>query len=389
MIKKLQAIIVVVLLTASVFAQAPQTISYQAVIRNSSGDLVPLSQIGIQISIIKGSDPDEGTVVYTETQIPATNKNGLISIEIGAEENSDDDFSAIDWADGPYFIKTEIDPTEAGGTDYTIIGTSQLLSVPYALHAKTAESYTNSQAANITSLDITNLSNLSGTNTGDQDISGITTNASNITTLKTGQTTQDAAIALNTAKTGITAAQAIAINNNTAKVGVTEYAIGDFAQGGIVFWVDETGQHGLACAIEDQDGGSGIQWYNGSYTTTSAVGDGVYAGEMNTLLIIANQGATLTDYAAGVCVNYSVTQNSVTYGDWYLPSKYELNLMYINKATINATATANSGSSFASAYYWSSSEYLNGSAWVQSFGSGGQGYGGKGGAYYVRAVRAF
>jgi hypothetical protein len=88
----------------------------------------------MQISILQGSST--GTVVYTETQTPTTNANGLVSIEIGGGAG----FSTIDWANGPYFIKTETDPT--GGTTYSITGTSQLLSVPYALHAKTAESIT-------------------------------------------------------------------------------------------------------------------------------------------------------------------------------------------------------------------------------------------------------
>ena len=130
--RKLFTFLVAVLLTASVFAQTPEKMSYQAVIRNSSDALVTNTQVGMQISILQGSA--SGTVVYTETQTPTTNVNGLVSMEIGSGAG----FSTIDWANDIYFIKTETDPT--GGTNYTIIGTSQLLSVPYALHAKTAES---------------------------------------------------------------------------------------------------------------------------------------------------------------------------------------------------------------------------------------------------------
>jgi hypothetical protein len=166
-----------IFLTASLFAQSPEKMSYQAVIRDASDNLITDTQVGMQVSILQGSA--NGTAVYVETQEPTTNANGLVSIEIGTGTTSDD-FSTIDWANGSYFIKTETDPT--GGTNYTITGTSQLLSVPYALHAKTAESviggitetdptYTSSQAANITATDITNLSNLSGINTGDQDLS--------------------------------------------------------------------------------------------------------------------------------------------------------------------------------------------------------------------------
>ena len=180
--RKLFTFFVALLLTATVFAQSPEKMSYQAVIRDASDNLVKSQSVGMQISILQGSA--SGTAVYVETQEPTTNANGLVSIEIGTGTTSDD-FSTIDWANGPYFIKTETDP--AGGTSYSITGTSQLLSVPYALHAKTAETvsggitetdptYSSSQAANITATDITNLGNLSGTNTGDQDISGIATN---------------------------------------------------------------------------------------------------------------------------------------------------------------------------------------------------------------------
>ncbi len=168
----------------------------------------------------------------------------------------------------------------------------------------------------------------------------------------------------------------------------TTYSVGDFAQGGIVFWVDETGQHGLVAAKVDQDGGSGIQWYNGSFTGTEAHGDGVYAGEMNTMLIIANQGSNSNDYAAGVCANYTVTESGVTYGDWYLPSKAELNLMYQNKAAIDATAGANGGSSFG-VYYWSSTEINNDYVWQQIFQGGYHVSVYKISTARVRAVRAF
>jgi hypothetical protein len=137
--KKLITIVITVLITASVFAQAPQKMSYQAVVRNNNDQLVTNQAVGIKISILQGSA--SGTAVYTETQAPTTNTNGLITLEIGNGITSDV-FSVINWTNGPYFIKTETDPTTSGGTNYTITGTSQLLSVPYALHSKTAESLT-------------------------------------------------------------------------------------------------------------------------------------------------------------------------------------------------------------------------------------------------------
>lgn len=118
------------------FSQAPELISYQAVVRNANNNLVTNSNIGMQISILQGSS--SGSAVYIETQVPISNANGLVSIRIGAGTVVAGSFSSIDWSDGPYFVKTDIDPS--GGTVYSITGTTQLLSVPYALHAKTAES---------------------------------------------------------------------------------------------------------------------------------------------------------------------------------------------------------------------------------------------------------
>jgi hypothetical protein len=119
------------------FAQSPQRMSYQCVVRNASGKLVASQSIGLRISILQESA--SGNVVYQETYNPRpqTNANGLVTVEIGGGEVLSGTFSDIDWGSGTYFLKTETDPT--GGTNYTIAGTSQLLSVPYALHAKTAE----------------------------------------------------------------------------------------------------------------------------------------------------------------------------------------------------------------------------------------------------------
>ena len=132
--KKIYSILAGVLLTASVFAQAPQKMSYQAVIRNSSNALITSTPVGMQISILQGSST--GTAVYVETQTPSTNANGLASVEIGGGTVVFGNFSTINWANGPYFIKTETDPT--GGTAYTINGTNELMSVPYALNAANA-----------------------------------------------------------------------------------------------------------------------------------------------------------------------------------------------------------------------------------------------------------
>ena len=131
-------LLMMMLISSSLFAQTPQKMNYQAVIRNGSNGLLTLTPVGMQISILQGSTT--GTAVYVETQTPITNANGLVSLEIGSGTIGTGTFEGIDWAAGPYFIKTETDPT--GGTDYSITGTSELLSVPYALHTETAATAT-------------------------------------------------------------------------------------------------------------------------------------------------------------------------------------------------------------------------------------------------------
>jgi len=135
--KKVFTFLAAVLLTATGWAQSPEKMSYQAVIRDASDNLITDTQVGMQVSILQGTA--DGAAVYVETQEPTTNANGLVSIEIGSSDATvvSGDFTTIDWSTGIYFIKTETDLN--GGSSYTITGTSQLLSVPYALHAKTAE----------------------------------------------------------------------------------------------------------------------------------------------------------------------------------------------------------------------------------------------------------
>ncbi len=342
--KRIFTILVAVLLTASVFAQTPEKMTYQAVVRDANDNLVTNTSIGMRISILKSSVT--GLAIYVERQFPTTNTNGLVSIEIGTGTVIRGDFRTIDWANDTYFIKTETDLN--GGAHYTITGTSQLLSVPYALHAKTAES-----------IDYSNVTNT-------PDLSGIAINE---------QAIQDTAMQI---RADIPT--------------VTTYSVGDFAQGGIVFWVDETGQHGLVCAKADQNGGSSIRWHAGSYGYTRATGDGPFAGETNTAIIIAalvSIGDDTNDYAAQICNDLQITEGGKTYGDWYLPSKEELNLMYQNRAIINTTATNNGGLAFGGNTYWSSNDRGVDLASAQSFITGLQTSDSKGDSNYVRAVRAF
>ncbi len=168
--KKLILTIAILIIGLSTFAQTPTSFQYQAVLRDATGQVLANQQVEIGIAILQGSA--SGTEVFSENHSVTTNNFGLANLQIGSVNPAG--METIDWSAGPYFIQISVDGT--------IMGTSQLLSVPYALHAKVAETvtggitetdpvYSGSEAANITATDITNLSNLSGTNTGDQDLS--------------------------------------------------------------------------------------------------------------------------------------------------------------------------------------------------------------------------
>jgi hypothetical protein len=172
------------------------------------------------------------------------------------------------------------------------------------------------------------------------------------------------------------------------------HTIGESYGGGIVFYVYDGGKHGLIAATADQTTSTGIRWYGGTYTNTRARADGVGAGIKNTALIIANQGAVdRNPFAATICNEYSVTETvggiSTTYGDWYLPSKYELNLLYLQKTVVGGLLNEP---------YWSSTEPNDISnpygqdtrAWSQFFLDGSRNLDEKMfDAGRVRAIRAF
>jgi hypothetical protein len=327
------------MLSMGIYAQAPQKMSYQAVIRNTNNALIASIPVGMQISVLQGSST--GTAVYVENQTPSTNANGLASLEIGTGTIVTGTFAGINWAAGPYFIKTETDPT--GGTAYTIAGTSELMSVPYALFSA------NGTPGATGPMGLTGATGAAGTNG---------TNGANGLTGATGS-----------------------IGATGATGGYPVHTIGESYGGGIVFYVYDGGQHGLIAASADQS--TGVQWYNGVYRNTGSMGDGLGAGAMNTAMIVATQMADnqTGNFAAKVCADYSVTVGGVTYGDWYLPSYYELNLLIIQKVAVGG---------FADDFYWSSTEYGPSSAYPLWFGFSGPSHSNsKIGNFLVRGVRAF
>ncbi len=122
-----------ILLASGLLAQVPGKLSFQAVVRNTEGEPLKNSNVGIRIQLLQSSE--FGAAIYVETHETTTNENGVVTLEIGGGTVVTGNLDTVDWKKGPYFLKTEIDPS--GGMNYTITGTSQLLSVPYALYAKT------------------------------------------------------------------------------------------------------------------------------------------------------------------------------------------------------------------------------------------------------------
>lgn len=158
------------------------------------------------------------------------------------------------------------------------------------------------------------------------------------------------------------------------------YAIGDFAFGGVVFWVSPSGAHGKVVSIYD------IGTVPYSNITSVSIGPSAISdinGAGNTVAILMQAGHTMS--AARHCGDLAYSG----YDDWYLPSKNELNAIYTNKAAIDVTALANGGEAFANSAYWSSTEYDSSSAWFHAFNTGFQVFDSKGDSYRVRAVRAF
>jgi len=337
--KQVFTFFIAVLLTATVWAQSPEKMSYQAVIRNSSDALVTNTLIGMEINIHQGTP--SGTVVYTETQTPTTNANGLVSIEIGGGTG----FNAIDWANGPYFIETKTDP--AGGTSYSITGTSQLLSVPYALHAKTAETV----------------------------IGGITeTDPIFGASVASGITGTDTAYWNNKQDQLIAGTNITIIGNTISATGGSsnDFYLGQDTLGGIVFYIyigSDGLQHGLVVSKTE----STATWSGSTLVGADRTEDGAY-------------NMALMPTGAGTARTWVETLGA----GWYLPSVDELSILWHNRFHANkglndagATLLSNNAS------YWGSTEFNATYAFYFAFYYGYAYTSNKTSTYSVRAVRAF
>lgn len=431
--KKIFAFFVSMFITVVMIGQAPASFKYQAVLRDARGNIKANTSTNIIISILSGSAT--GTVVYSETHSVSTDGYGLVNLEIGNGTATTGNMTAINWNTGIYFIKTTVD-----GID---MGTSQLLSVPYSLYATTAGN-------GISTADATKLAGISAgaevnvnadwnASSGDAQIlnkptignadwnasSGLAQilnkptianadwNASSgpaqILNKPTFSTPDGSETKINSG-TNVTVT-GTGTTGNPYVINTATHSVGEEYGGGIIFYVYDGGQHGLIAAKQDLMGGQygnepNFSWfyvYNSDgylYIETGSKGDGLGAGAMNTTLIVASQssynfhnfgyGFQIPNIAAKICADYEVTvsttDDEITFGDWYLPSRYELNLLY---KSIEKVAELN----LSPDNYWSSTEFDEANAWYQNFYDGTQDYTGEGNKSYmgarVRPIRSF
>ena len=421
--KKLYSLIIALLIAATLMGQAPESFKYQAVLRNARGDLKVSTATVIGIEILKGSAT--GIKVYSETHNVTTDSFGLINLEIGKGTSTLGTFSDVDWSAGSYYIKLIVDGS--------VMGTSQLLSVPYALYAKSSgtvlpnldlsgaatgdilqyngtkwvkftpnystTSHTHANATTTVSglmsgADKTKLDGLQNATGSETKV----TAGTNITVTGTGTTPDPykidaigggSATSVEAGTTGTINVTGTGTSGDPYLIDVAPHYIGEKIGGGIVFFVYDNGRHGLIAATEDIPDPDGFPmyltwckiWYPDGQTEdlikTGSIGDGLKAGEMNTSLIVSVQESYsnlikynvnfpyyVEEFAAQACADYEVMDNDeITYGDWYLPSRYELNLLYIQKDVVGG---------FVDDYYWSSTEDNDEDAWYQDFWDGWQ-----------------
>lgn len=333
---------------APCFAQAPEKLSYQAVVRDANNDLVTNQTVGVQISILQGSA--SGTSVYKETQIPLTNDNGLVSIEIGGDSATviSGDITSINWSAGTYFIKTEIDP--AGGTNYTITGTSQVLSVPYAFHAKTVESITESQ-----------ITDLQTYLTAETDPGYNASIASGITDTDTSNWSNK--------QNALVAGNGITISGDTISTG--SFYLGQDTLGGIVFYIylgSDGKQHGLIVSKTQTN----TNWQN---TGTTVNADRSWDGVYNMGLMSDSPAKT---WAEGLGAG------------WYLPSIDEVSILWHSRFHVNNALNAGGHTLLAtSSSYWSSTEASAANAFAFEFEKGHTAFYPKTNSWFTRAIKAF
>ena len=402
----LLSLVAIATISLSSFGQAPEGFKYQAVVRDAGNLILNNQAVGMQLTIQQGSIG--GTPVYQETFAPTTNAYGLVNLEIGNGTVVSGTFATIDWAAGPYFIETAVDVT--GGTSYAAMGTSQLMSVPYALYANTAENVINDLVDDADSdptnelqdwnnlpgipanIDIDATDDFSGdyndlTNqpTIPTNVSAFTNDAGYLTTEVDGSVTNEIQTITRTGTTvtltnggtftdsvnTYTAGTNITISaSNVISANSRPFHLGKDTLGGIVYYIyigSDGNQHGL---IVNKTESTAAWQATGILTNANRTEDGTF----NTALMSSSAAAT---YATGLGAG------------WYLPSIDELALLYYNRFTTNKALRTGGFTLLSNSDYWSSTEDTATNAFHFDFYSGLAFYNGKSSTLSVRAVRAF
>lgn len=377
--KNVLLLIVSTLISAvSAYGQAPQSFKYQAVVRDNYGLVLPNQSVSFEISII--ADSTGAQIIYQETHDDTTNMFGLVNLNIGTGNVNFGNFGTIDWGETSHFIQVGLD--ETGGNTYDIMGTSQLLSVPYALHANTADSLTagiqetdpifgSSLASSITTSDTTSW----GDHTIDTD-------------------TQIDSVGI--AGLGFVAgphidSTAIANMGFIPQSGGGHF-VGEIFGGGIVFLVYDNGNHGLVASLHDLDGGNGVLWGDGGTNVPNC--ESMTDGLSNTTAVM---NANLAPgYAASLCDTFSAGG----FTDWYLPSLRELDALAAQDVLIDlildndnnpqTTGFVQENTPPTYGRYWSSTEQDMALAWFYYFPQTQAYRANKNSSFHrVRAIRAF
>jgi hypothetical protein len=431
--KKLVVSLMALILTSCLFAQTSSKMSYQAIVRNANGQLVTNQTIKLELAILEGSE--SGTIIYNEYLSPTTNSNGLVSVEFGGGVG----FSNIEWYNNNYYIRSSVDLNN--NYDFTIIGVSQILSVPYAFHAKTADTYIGDMpendpiflAWNKSYYDLTNIPTEFTPSTHNHAWSTITgkpttiagysiTDAFNgsfnnltnkpttiagygitdafsgsyndLTNKPTNATTTTSGFMSNSDKVKLDGLQNANGSETKLQAGtnVTITGTGTTANPYIINSTTSTGtQYYLGQLI---DGGVVFYLYVGSDgqqhgLIVSTQQSGSLAWQYTLSLVNANRswdGAYNTSV-----ITHSSPKTYVTNlgAGWYLPSIDELSLLWHNRFHVNKTLFDNGQALLENVSYWSSTEATLNNAMQISFFNGQIYSDGKPNTYKVRAVRAF
>lgn len=420
------------------FAQSEPGMNYQALYRGAEG--MPLTEQDIAVRFIIRSGSESGPVAFEETHLVNTGNTGVVNLIIG-QGISSDDLMDINWAADSYFLDVAVDLE--GGTNYETQSISPFLSVPYALHTEAVindetedddadplneinqdlslngTTLSLTDAGGTVSADLTDLASASIDNDATNELNtNLSLNGTILELTDAGGTLtldlasiQDGvedgdADPTNELQTISKEGNVVTLSNGggsfidenseyVAGEGVTitdgvitasgedcDLEIGDTHAGGIIFYIDPSGCHGLVCAPFDQS--DSIRWDNnvGNVFTEARLRE-YFQGAENTLRIVNTYEANNDhpDYQpyAGLLVS-ELTLNG--YDDWYIPSYDELNLMF---TYLHLQGLGN----FEASEYWTSTENNAFSTFAQEFSTGNRGQKGRYFFLGVRAIRAF